>query len=64
MKRGKSSTHANTKKFLLEVLTYEFLQGWRNVFSGGRLSKEKSNKLSYQKESVRASPKAAGGCIT
>lgn len=38
---------AGMEEFLcLHQLTYELLQSWRDVFSAGRLSKKKSDKLS------------------
>lgn len=52
MRRGKSPpgalAHAKAEEFLrwIHQLTYEFLQGGRDVFSAGRLSKEKSDKQS------------------
>lgn len=40
-------TRAGKEEFLyLHQLTYELLQSWRDVFSAGRLSKKKSDKLS------------------
>jgi len=54
-------THTGTEEFLLYMhqLTYEFLQSWRDVFSAGRLSKEKSDQLFEQSESINTSSKAA-----